>query len=363
MAEQEQDRSESATPHKLTEARKKGSVAKSVEISSVVVMAAWLLALRMWGGAASQGHAVLDIGIFSQMASLSFSESGILAWGTRVCLEVMVMLAPFLVAVVVAGILGHWGQTGPIFSFHPVKPDFNRLNPAEGLKKLFSTKALFDLGKNTLKLVLFSWILYLVLNSMRGELMGLLQADARSLGKHFLNDLTAVAFKLIMALAAVALLDLLFTRWDFAQKMRMSMREVKQEFKQREGDPKIKARIRELQNEMRKRGKGMKNLPDADVLVTNPTHLAVALQYKRGDMAAPVIVAKGAGDLVPKMKQVARAHGVMIVENKPLARALFKVNMDSPVPGDQFAAVARLLVWVYAQKEAREKSRRPLKGE
>ncbi len=363
MAEQEQDRSESATPHKLSEAKKKGSVAKSLEISSVVVMAALLLALRMWGGSASQAHALLDMGIFNQMGRLNFSEAGVLAWGTRVCLETMVLLAPFLVAVLVAGVLGHWGQTGPIFSFEPVKPDFNRLNPAEGLKKLFSTKALFDLGKNTLKLVLFSWILYMVLNSMRSDLMGLLQVDAKSLGKHFLNDLTSVAFKLIIALAAVALLDLLFTRWDFAQKMRMSKREVKQEFKQREGDPKIKARIRELQSEMRKRGKGMRNLPDADVLVTNPTHLAVALQYKRGDMDAPMIVAKGAGDMVPKMKQVARAHGVMIVENKPLARALFKVNMDSPVPSEQFAAVARLLVWVYAQREAREKARQSLRGE
>jgi flagellar biosynthesis protein FlhB len=353
MAEQEQDRSEAATPFKLRHAKQRGSVAKSLEVNAVFVLTAFLACLLLWVPAAARLQLRLDARLIEQAAALGFGASQVHAWLSAAMLGSLAVLLPLFAAVMLAGALSSLVQHGPVFSVHPVKPDFSRINPAAGFKRLFSRRALFELGKNMLKLALFTWVLWLTLRHELPALVSLLVTDARAYDARLLDETVALLFRLLLAMVGVALLDLLFVRWEYADKMRMSRRELKDEVKQREGDPLIKARIRELQSELRKKSRALKNLPGADVLVTNPTHLAVALKYEHGRMAAPQVVAKGAGDIVDRMKQVARRHGVTIVENRLLARQLHELDIDQAVPESCYAEVARILVWI---QEARRRS-------
>lgn len=353
MAEQEQNRSEQATPFKLREAKKKGSVAKSMEVNSLLIMVGFLGFLYLWGEQTVTRQLRLHHAMFSQAHTLSFSAAQILAWLDGVLTETLLLLTPLLLVLMVAGILANLMQTGPIFTTFPLKPDFNRLNPATGFKRLFSMRVLYEAVKSLIKLALFCAVLYLSITHLMPHLMGMQQTDPADFPRRILGDVASLLFKLVLAMLAVALVDLLFTRREFAKKMMMSVREVKDEVKQREGDPRIKARISQLQNEMRKRSQATRNVPKSDVLITNPTHLAVAVSYKHGEMQAPMIVAKGAGSIVEKMKKLARRHRIPIVENKALARALFRAKVETTVPEALYPQVAKILIWVYAQRDAR----------
>jgi flagellar biosynthesis protein FlhB len=353
MAEQEQNRSEAATPFKLRQAKQRGSVAKSTEINAVFVIAAFLVCLLLWAPGAVRTQLRMDALLIQQAGAFGFSVAQVHAWLSTALVGSLAVLLPLFGAIMLAGVLSSLVQHGPVLSTHPIKPDFNRINPAAGFKRLFSKRALFDLGKNTLKLVLFLWVIWLTLRQAMPALSSLTATDARAYDGRLIDEVVGLLFRLLLAMLAVALVDLLFVRWEFAEKMRMSRRELKDEAKQREGDPLIKSRIRELQNELRKKSRAMKNLPGADVLITNPTHLGVALRYTYGEMVAPQVVAKGAGDMVEKMKAVARRHGVTIVENRRLARQLFMLGLDQPVPEAHYAEVARILVWI---QDARKRS-------
>ena len=289
MAEQEQNRSEAATPFKLREAKKRGSVAKSMDLNSVFVFAAFLVCLHVWVLPAAYRQLGLDALLFKQASAFGFSQQQVAAWLTRAGLETVWLLLPLFAVIALAGVLSSLVQHGPVLSVQPIKPDFNRLNPATGLKRLFSKRALFDLAKNLVKLFVFGWVVYIAITNLLPSLVALLNSDTHAYPARVLGDVASLVFKLLLALLAVALIDLLYTRWEYADNLRMSRRELKDEFKQREGDPKIKSRIRELQNELRNKNRALKNVPDADVLITNPTHLGVALMYRHGKMAAPAI--------------------------------------------------------------------------
>ena len=245
-------------------------------------------------------------------------------------------------------------QTGPIFSFFPLKPDLKKLNPTEGFKRVFSLKILFEGIKSSFKILALALTLYLVLRSIMPTLLGLAQSDYRIFPLVVLEEVIRVLRWCLVALLPIFLIDLIYVRRDFLKKMMMSRREVKDEYKQREGDPRIRSKIRELQKEARKRSKSLRNVKDADVLITNPTRLAIAIRYNREEMAAPTIVAKGAGQLAKLMKGMALRHQVPVVENKKLARALFRKSViDSQVPEEFYPPVARLLTWVYTQRAQR----------
>lgn len=359
MAEQEQNRSEAATPYKLQQAKRKGSVAKSMEVNAVFVMTAFLACLLMWVPGALTDQLRLSATLFGQAGALGFSADQVHAWSVATLFKVLAVVLPVMGALMVAGVLSSLVQHGAVFSVEPIKPDFNRINPATGFKRLFSKRALFDLGKNVLKLAVFLWVLWLTLKQDLPALAAFTATDVRADDERVIGMVATLLFRLVLVMVVIALLDWMFSRWDFSEKMRMSRREVKDEVKQREGDPKIKSRIRQLQNEMRNKSRAMKNLPGADVLITNPTHLGVALKYTHGQMAAPQVVAKGAGDTVERMKQVARRHGITIVENRRLARQLFRVDLEREVPQDCYADVARILIWI---QEARKRKAAPVAG-
>lgn len=351
MAEQEQNRSEQATPFKLQEARKRGSVAKSLELNSLFILTGFLGILFMLGWRTSQHQLADDQAIFDQAGKLSFDWATIQHWLAGITLETFSLLAPFFIMLLVLGPLSNIIQTGPIFSFHPLKPDWDRINPASGFKRLFSVKILFETIKTVIKFGLFGLVLFLSIQTLLPVLINAMNVDPTNYAHLAMNLIVSLIFKIVLMLTVIAAFDVAFTHWDFLKKMKMSRREVRDEVKRREGDPRIKSKLRELQREALKRSKALNKLPEADVLITNPTHLAIALKYKRGHMIAPQLISKGAGDLALKMRQTAYSHGIPVLENKPLAQALFhKVDLEEYVPESLYEEVAKIFVQLFASR-------------
>ena len=354
MAEQEQDRNEQATPFKLEEARKRGSVAKSADALALAVMAAALLFVYWVGWGTFQKQLAQDQFILRQAGQLSFEPAQMMHWLQQILAHAFLLLAPLFAAIVIAAIVANVAQTGPVFSFQPLKPDFNRINPVNGLKRVFSVRLVYDAVRSLLKVLVLGTVLVLCVMHLIPRLLGLLNVDPVAYGKPMLAEVAALLFKLLLAMLVLALLDLLYTRWEYGKQMRMSRREMKDEHKQREGDPRIRSRLRQLRMEMLKRSQSARKVKDADVVITNPTHLAVALRYRDAEMPAPQVLAKGAGDLALRMREIARRHGVPIVENRALARQLFfEVGVERYVPEKLYPPVARILVWVLAMRDAR----------
>jgi flagellar biosynthesis protein FlhB len=351
MSEQEQNRSEAATPFKLKEAQQRGQVAKSQEAVFAAILGGVVLALFASGEALSREVLAMARDLFLETGRSDWSQEGLLAWAKAASLQGLRALAPLLLAVLVAAVVANFAQVGAVFSAKPITPDFDRINPASGLKRLFSLKLVYEGFKSTLKLAALAYVLWLALEALLPGLLRLLHIEARAHALVVGPDVPRLLVKLLLVLLAIALLDVGYTRWDFAKRMRMSRREVTEEHKQREGDPRIRSRLRQLRLDMLKQSRAMRALPGADVLLTNPTHLAVAISYKHGQMPAPKLLAKGAGELAAKMREVARQHRIPVIENRPLARALYKrLASDQYVPEDLYPDLARILLWVYARR-------------
>lgn len=359
MADQDADRSEQATQHKLDEARKKGSVAKSIDFISMGILGG--LAVWVYGnGWEALRHSLrTQQKVLARAGQRDWSTDGMAAWLGSLLLDTLSLMGPLFLTLVVVAVLANVAQTGPIFSFFPLKPDLSRINPATGLKKLFSLRILFEAFKSVLKLAVLGSVLYALVKARIPGLIGLSMMDPKGYARIFLGLAGALLLKLVLVLLVIALLDMVYTRYDFGKRMRMSKRDVREESKNREGDPRIRARIRELRREMLKRSKSLAKVPSADVLITNPTRIAVALSYQHGTSGAPKVVAKGAGELARTMRQLAGKHQIPIVQNRLLARALFReVDYDGYVPEKLYPQLAKIMVWVYSMREARRASGR-----
>ncbi|SFV16615.1 EscU/YscU/HrcU family type III secretion system export apparatus switch protein [Pseudoduganella namucuonensis] len=357
MAEQDSDLSEQATPYKLEEARKKGNVARSNDFTAMAMMAALVLTIYANGWDALRQALRMQQQIMARATQLVWSTDAMAAWMGQLLTGMLVILGPLFLALVVTAVLANVFQTGPIFSFHPLSPDLTRLSPATGFKRVFSMRTLFEAAKSCVKLAILTTVAYFLVRDVIPGLIGLSAVDAKSYARTMIGLCGTLLVKLLLVLLLIALLDLGFTRWEFSKRMRMSKRDVKDEMKNRDGDPRIRARIRELRKEMLKRSKSMGKVPGADVLITNPTHLAVALSYAHGKSGAPQVVAKGAGDLARRMREVAARHQVPIVQNRALARTLFReVDYDGYVPEKLYPQIAKIMVWVYTMREAKRNS-------
>lgn len=351
MAEQEQDRTEPATPHKLRESKKRGQVAKSLEFNSLFIVVGFLAVLTFSGSLMVQRQLVVSASIFNDAARLTFDVPHLLSWFQALIWQVFSLVLPLVVALVIVSIAANLLQIGPVFTFFPLKPDFERINPVAGLKRLFSMKLVFEGLKSLVKLALFGAVLYYTVVALVPKMIALTATDPVHYTALLLRDVEQVIFRLAVALTLVVAADFAYTRWDYSDKLKMSRREMREEVKRREGDPHVRARLRELQREAAKRGKALKRVPDADVLITNPDHFAIAIKYDRGAMAAPEVIAKGAGRLAEHMKMLARRHGVPLAENKKLARALFRETaIGTAIPESAYPAVARILAMVFRAK-------------
>jgi flagellar biosynthetic protein FlhB len=353
MAEQDLDRNEAATPHKLKEAHSKGTVVKSADVVSAIVFATAIVYLNWRGWSTLQDQFRFDQALLSQAGQLDLR-----AWPQL--LEILVkstlqLLAPFFGAIMLAAIIGNMMQTGPVLSIDPITPDLNRINPMNGLKKLFSMRTLFDGARACIKLVLLMVVVYHALKSLTPQLFTLSGVAPLGYVQLLLADLSSMGLKIALMLGLIALVDLMYTRREFAKKMRMSRREMRDESKNREGDPRIRARLRELRREMLKRSLSLRQTRNADVVITNPTHLAIALRYEHGKMESPLMLAKGAGMLAAAMREIAARHHIPIVQNRTLARKLFHdMDVNQHVPRTLYADVARIMIWVFAMRQTRK---------
>jgi flagellar biosynthetic protein FlhB len=230
--------------------------------------------------------------------------------------------------------------------------DWQRINPMSGFKRIFSMRTLFDTLRTCIKLALLGTVAYLTLRDLLPQFYGLASLSALGFIKTLLGDLAKLGLQMALVLGVIALLDLMYTQREFGKKMRMSRRELKDEAKHREGDPRIRSRMRELRQQMLKKSLSLRKTRDADVLITNPTHIAVALRYVQSEMGSPQLVAKGSGKLAEAMRAIAARHRIPVVQNPPLARRLFReLPVEHHVPAQMYADVARIIVWVFAMRK------------
>ena len=358
MAEQEQNRTEPATPFKLAEARKQGQVAKSQDFNSFVLVFAFLLLLSTLGASVAARVAGLSAWLFRQSAFLKLEAPGDLGWFGEIAIAFLAIVVPFAVVGMVFGVLANLIQTGPVFSFVPIKPKFERISPVAGFKRVFNKRMLFEALKTLVKLAFFVAILYSFFTALWPTLPAASQGDAGVQVGFLTASGTSLLFRLGLALLFIGVIDMAYVRWQFGKQMMMSRREMKEEVKRREGDPQIRAKIRELQRENLKQASSMGRVPEADVLITNPDHLAIALRYVRGEMSAPCVIAKGADAWAASMKAIARKNDIPVFERRSLARQLFRVaQLDRPIPPETFIDVARVYADVDAEAQRRQAAR------
>jgi flagellar biosynthetic protein FlhB len=359
VAEQDQQRNEKATPWKLQQARKKGSVPIGMDLNSFMALAVLTAMLYFSGRQIFTSLQRLFAAGLSH-AGQATSAAGLGPLATAMLVANLKLWAATFATLMAAGALSAMVQTGPVLSFTPVKPDFKRLNFAEGFKRFFNMKLVFDSIRGVLKAAILSAVIWLFIRHALPTLLGLLQGDVRIYPAVLLRLIVQMLLCCLLALVPVVLLDILLSRRDYMKRMMMSRREVLDEHKQREGDPRIRARQRALQREARQRSGSLRKVKEADVLITNPTRLAIALKYDEGTMPAPVVLAKGAGQLAGLMREMAWRHKVPIVQNRRLAGALFRASgLDQPITASFYLDVARILIWLRSRTAMRPAGARP----
>lgn len=355
MAEQDLDRNEAATPHKLQKAHERGQAARSMEVAAAAGFAVAVIYLSWQGVEAVRGLAAIVGTLLAQAGQ----AASLPLWPVveRSVHAAMALLLPPMLAIAAAAIVATVAQTGVVFSLVPLQVDVGRIHPATGLRRIFSLRSLFEAGRACVKLVVLSATAVFALRSLVPHFHAVSSLEPPAFLKRLVEDTASLGMKLAVALAVIAAVDLLYTRAEFQRQMRMSRRELKDEFKDREGDPRIRARLRELRREMLKRSLALQNTRMADVVLTNPTHFAVALRYVHGEMDAPKVVAKGAGQLAAAMREIAARHRIVVVQNPPLARRLFReADINDDLPRSFHAEVARIIVWVFAMRQQRQAS-------
>jgi len=348
MADDRGQRTEQATPKRLQEARERGQVARSSEVGPAVTVVAAAAFLSWMGPTWAASLAALIPTVFGELQSPAWDVVDAQHFLTRVLGHFVMLAAPIVLAIVVVVIGANLLQVGFVLTGYPLKPNWNRLSITTGVRNLLGGRALIELGKAPFKLGLLGFIAYV---TVRGELATLLTiagVDPIAAVKVFAGLGLTLLWRIGLAHVALAGLDYGYQRWAHQRSLRMTKDEVREELRQAEGDPQIRARFRSLHRQYAMR-RMMAAVPTADVVVTNPTHLAIALKYEAGSMKAPKVVAKGARLVAQRIREAARAAGVPVVEHKPLAQALYKaVPVGGEIPGRLYRAVAEILAYVWA---------------
>ena len=254
---------------------------------------------------------------------------------------------PLLATTVFVTIIATMAQTRMLVAFERIKPKFDKINPLSGIKNLISLKSLVEVLKNLIKISILFYIVYISLRDAVNMAERYMYADLMASWGYLLGEIFLMLLKVILAFIVIAAADYLYQWWDFEKQMRMTKQEIKEEYKQTEGDPQIKGRIKQLQRQMSQQ-RMMQQVPGADVVVRNPTHVAVALRYHPGEDAAPVVLAKGLDYLALRIVKVAEENDIVTIENKPLARTLYaEAELDQMIPPDLYEAVAEIMVYLY----------------
>lgn len=352
MADDRDDsqKTEQPTQKRLQDAEEKGDVVQSPDIAAWLVLAAATGLILWWGSATAAGLRGMVTGFLSQPHEITLdpqTAGGLMAGLGWQLLAVLAV--PFGVLLFV-GVGGHLVQHKPVFSLEKLKPEFSRLSPMKGFERLFGRAALVNFAKGLLKVAIASIAVGAVLWPAREDVLGLITMPAAALLPHVQSLTAQVLFAALAVLGFVAIADYGWQYFERLRRLRMSHQELKEEYKQSEGDPAVKARLQRIRSE-RSRKRMMANVPKASVIITNPTHYAVALAYETGKMQAPVCVAKGVDALALRIREVGKEHNVPIVENPPLARALYaSVDVDESIKAEHYKAVAQVIGFVMRLK-------------
>lgn len=345
-----QEKTEEATPRRLEKARSEGNVARSTEFNSVSILLFALITLYFLGGRMLDQLLLIFKVIYQEAGHFSLTDSSVQYYSFLTIKELVKLLAPLLAVIMIAGVSVNLVQVGFLFTLKPITPSLKKLNPLEGFKRLFALKSLVELGKNILKIGIVGAIVYLVIIGEKDKYLLLMNESVANILTFTFKMVFRIAIYSASALLLLAVLDFAYQKWQYKKNLRMTKTEIKEEAKEMEGDPLIKSAIRSLQRS-RARQRMMSQVPDADVVVTNPTRLAVALKYNPEEESAPTVVAKGARLIAQKIREIAKEHDVPIYENKPLARSLYKMcEVGKQIPFELFHAVAEVFAYVYQQR-------------
>ncbi len=342
-----QEKTEQPTPKRREDARKKGQVGKSREISSVAVMGAALLFFLFGGKRIIFSLGTMMKRAFVSVQYISAGNMDVYVAAKAYLQFYILLLLPIMLTLSAIAVLANFVQTGLIWSVEPLAPKASKINPVEGAKRIMSKRSWAVLAKSIAKILIVGWAAFSVVKGELGRLMLLTYQDKTQIISYLGYSSMKVVGKSCIVIALLALLDYLYQKWEFEQGIKMTKQEVKEEFKQTEGDPLVKSRIKAIQREMARR-RMMEEVKTADVVITNPTHLAVALKYDAITMSAPKVVAKGAEHIASKIREVAKDNHIPLVENKSLAQNLYKtVDIGEEIPSSLYQAVAEILAYVY----------------
>jgi flagellar biosynthesis protein FlhB len=351
MAEESlEEKTEQPTPKKRRELREKGEVAKSKELPSVAVLLSALIALSFFGSYMYSQVQIMMKGAFYLPTMNDLNISEFIKYAQDLISRFIILISPLFAVIFITAILSNIMQVGFIMSGESLTPKFSKIDPIKGFGRMFSKQALMELFKSVLKLIIVGGVAFLTVKGEMKNFSLLGDMETNSIFIYILNIFFKIFIRCSMAMIVLVIIDYIFQKWEFENRIKMTRQEVKDEFKKSEGDPLIKSRIRSIQMEMARK-RMMQAVPDADVVITNPTHLAVALKYDSLTMNAPKVLAKGPGKIAERIREVASEHDIPIMENKELARNLYAtVEVGQEIPAALYQSVAEILAYIYRLK-------------
>jgi len=347
------EKTEKATPKRRSELRKKGNVRQSRELTSALVLLIAFVGLKAFGGnlyGQLNSYIKRIFDVYMEEEDL-FSLRQLTVFAADFVLVLLKSIAPLVIMAALTGIVVSYAQVGLLFTMEPVKFKFSKLNPANGIKRMFSGTSVVELLKSIIKIVIIGYIGYSYLKNEQESILNLMGMSTFEIGTYIGSTAVNTAIRMCMVLVVIGVIDYGYQWWSYERNIKMTKQEVKDEYKQVEGNPEIKSKIKQKQKEISMR-RMIQQVPEADVVITNPTHYAVALKYDQKVADAPIVIAKGQDYLAQKIKEVAKKHNVEIVENKPLARSLYDtVDIGQAIPPELYQAVAEVLAFVYSLKK------------
>lgn len=344
------EKTEPATAKKRQDARKKGQVAKSMDLPAAFILLFSFLSFLMFGGYMKEKMIKIFRNVYENQLTMDITAANVQVLFVDLVKQGLIILAPIFILVVVVAFIGNYAQIGFMFIGEPLMMKFNKINPIEGFKRIFSLRTVMDFLKSTLKMLIIGYVVYTTLMGEKAKLLGLGHAPLESTFSFIASLTLKLGIKIGAILIVLAIFDFIYQKYEHEKSLKMSKQDIKDEYKKSEGDPLIKGKIRAKQRQMAMQ-RMMQEVPKADVIITNPTHFAIALKYDSNNMQAPTVIAKGADYVALKIKEVAKKNGIMTMENKPLARAIFaQVEIGDSIPAELFQAVAEVLAYVYKVK-------------
>ncbi len=345
------EKTEKPTARRIKKAREEGNVARSMEVNSAGVLTAGIAALVLFGGWMMERMTTLMVWVFKSLGEIDVSPASLPSYMKDGAEWMFLTLIPVLASIAVMGIVINLIQTGPLWTTKSLKFRFDKLNPVSGAKKLINQRAWVRLLTNLVKVVMIGYIIFRVIKSSWPQFVPLMDSEIPNIFHFLMREVLRLLLWGLFAMIIIAIIDFTYQKHKYIEDLKMTKQEIKEERKMMEGDPQVKGKIRQVQFQLAF-NRMIKELPNADVVVTNPVHVAVALKYRAEEMTAPVVVGKGLRLLAERIKNIARENDIPIVENPPLARALYKLcDVGEEIPGQFYQDVAEILAYIYQLRQ------------